>query len=239
VQTSTRHAFIPRWPRPLNGAAAVQAWGPAIGFGVKSTGSAPKNKTTLQLREAIANGSWNPALAGGTLTLSDPSPHQRCRFDRPAGSSTTNPTGPAGKASWFSPRRVDAKPAALSATTGGRPASAWHQRRQPCWLRAPARPAACANHPRDGQRRADPQWTGGWRDPAITQVSAPLEVRLSAPAATKTAKENLQRRNGNTNGLPGTGYLTPASGISAAPGRAMTLSGRLSQAQPAAQGRAR
>jgi hypothetical protein len=30
-----------------------------------------QEQNALQLREAITNGSWNPALAGGTLTLSD------------------------------------------------------------------------------------------------------------------------------------------------------------------------
>jgi hypothetical protein len=74
----------------------VQA-GPAIGFGVKSTGSAPKNKTA-QLREALPTAAGTPALAGGTLTLSDLQVRTNdVAFDQLVAQPT--PLGPAGKAS--------------------------------------------------------------------------------------------------------------------------------------------
>jgi translocation and assembly module TamB len=241
-------------PGPLNGAAAVQSVGPAIGFDVKlkSTGPAPKNKNALQLREAIANGSWNPALAGGTLTLSDLQVRTNdAALTGQLVAQPTNSTGPSGQGKLaFTAPGLDAKlQGALSATTGkgdlqvrGTNAASLL-----AWLRTlPGLPASVQTTLATGSGELTGQWTGGWRDPAINlRVNVPqLEVRLSqdkAPAATKTVKgkpATPQMAIPTATPVPVASDTSALPGILQLQGVQMTLSGRLSQAQLSAQGRA-
>ena len=239
-------------PGPLNGAAAVQSVGPAIGFDVKlkTTGPAPKNKNALQLQSAIANGSWNPALAGGTLTLSELQVRTHdAALTGQLVAQPTHVTGPSGQGKLsFTAPGLDAKlQGALSATTGkgelqvrGTNAATLL-----AWLRTlPGLPASVQTARATGSGELTGQWTGGWRDPAINLLAnvPQLDVRLpqdNAVAATAAAVTSA------TAVTPATAAAQPIKpDTSALPnllqlqGVQLTLAGRLSQAQLSAQGRA-
>ena len=233
-------------PSPLSGVAALKSVGDAIGFDVKlkSAGLAPRNLRALQLVDASASGSWNPVLAGGTLTLS--TLQVRTNDAALTGKLVAQPNARSGQGQLaFTAPGLDAKlQGALSATAGkgdvqvrGSNAAAVL-----AWLRTlPGLPASVQTARATGNGELTGQWTGGWRDPAITlQLNVPqLDVRLPAEAAALTKV--------TANPTPAAAAVatpTAAPATAAQPrtvqvqGLQLALSGRLSQAQLTAKGRA-
>ena len=230
-------------PNPLSGAAAVQSVGDAIEFDVKlkSTGDSGRTNRALRLREATANGSWNPALAGGTLTLSA----LQVRTDDAAltGKLVTQLAERSGQGqlAFTAPGLSAQLQGALSATNGkgdlqlrGTNVAATL-----AWLRTlPGLPAGVQTAQATGNGELNGQWAGGWRDPAITlRLNVPqLDLRLPATTAPTAATKAIQ--------TPDLAATTPAATPPTSPttlqlqALQLVLSGRLSQAQLTAQGRA-
>ncbi|MFM9901928.1 MAG: translocation/assembly module TamB domain-containing protein [Polaromonas sp.] len=222
-------------PSPLSGAAAVQSVGDAIGFDVKlkSTGTPSKTNRALYLREGTANGSWNPALAGGTLTLS--ALQLRTNDAALTGKLVAQPFERSGQGqlAFTAPGLTAQLQGALSATSGkgdlqvrGTNATAALD-----WLRTlPGLPPSLQTARATGNGELNGQWTGGWRDPAITlRLNVPkLDLRL--PAATATTANQTQDPAAAT-------PVTPPATVQLQ-ALQLALSGRLSQAQLTAQGRA-
>ena len=216
-------------PRPLSGAAAAHSAGDAIGFDIKlkSTGPTPNNNRALylpNLREANANGSWNPVLAGGTLTLSA----LRVRTDDAAltGKLVAQPHERSGQGqlAFTAPGLSAQLQGTLGATSGqgGLQVRSTNAAAALAWLRTlPGLPASVQTAQATGNGELNGQWTGGWRDPAITlRLNVPaLDLRL--PAATTATTTQVT--------TPATVQLQALQ---------LALSGRLSQAQLTAQGRA-
>ncbi|MBC7547473.1 MAG: translocation/assembly module TamB domain-containing protein [Polaromonas sp.] len=245
-------------PSPLSGAAVVQSAGEAIGFDInlKSTGRAPNNKRMLHLRDASANGSWNPTLAGGTLTLS--ALQVRTNEAALSGKLVAQPTARSGQGELtFTAPGLDAKlQGALSATSGKGDVQlrATNAAALLAWLRTlPGLPASVQTVQANGNGDLNGQWTGGWRDPTITlRLNVPqLALRLpaqSAAVAASPATTSTGKTTTTANGTPDPAVTSAATAVRAStatlPGTAqiqglqLNLSGRLSQAQLRAQGRA-
>ena len=211
-------------PSPLSGVAAVQSVGDAIGFDIKlkSTGKPGKNNRALHLNEANANGSWNPALAGGTLTLS--ALQVRTNDAALTGQLVAQPTERSGQGqlAFTAPGLSAQLQGALSPTSGkgDLQVRGTNAATALAWLRTlPGLPASLQTVSATGSGELNGQWTGGWRDPAITlRLNVPqLDLRLPAATAATTAT------------TPATVQLQALQ---------LALSGRLSQAQLTAQGRA-
>lgn len=217
-------------PSPLSGAAAVQSVGEAIGFDVKlrSTGNPGKTNRALHLRDANANGSWNPALAGGTLTLS--ALQVRTNDAALTGKLVAQPAGRSGQGqlAFTAPGLSAQLQGALSATSGkgdlqvrGTNAAA-----ALAWLRTlPGLPVSVQTARATGNGELSGQWIGGWRDPAITLRLTVPELELRLPVATAATATTAT-----------TPVTTPATVQLQA--LQLALTGRLSQAQLTAQGRA-
>ncbi len=227
-------------PSPLSGAAAVQSVGDAIGFDVKlkSTGTPIKTNRALYLREGNANGSWSPALAGGTLTLS--ALQVRTNDAALTGKLVAQPTERSGQGqlAFTAPGLSAQLQGALSPTSGkgdlqvrGTNAAA-----ALAWLRTlPGLPASVQTVSATGNGELNGQWTGGWRDPAITlRLNVPqLDLRLPAATTATTANHPPDATTATPVVAPVT---TPATIQLQA--LQIAVSGRLSQAQLTAQGRA-
>jgi translocation and assembly module TamB len=226
---------------PLNGSASVRSQGEAIGFeaSVQTAGSGNKpavrtasSKTNpigqlgqLRLRDASATGSWNPRQAGGTLLLSA----LRMRTDDAelAGQLETQPAARGGKGqlSLTAPGLSATLQGELRQSSGGGNVGLHGRDAAQAlrWLQQlPGLPAALQTASASGSAELQASWQGGWADPAV-------QARFDLPA--------LDWR-------PATAVAaTAADTAGTAPGefkiRALqaTLSGRLSQAQLAAQGR--
>ncbi|NMM08209.1 MAG: DUF490 domain-containing protein [Polaromonas sp.] len=228
---------------PLNGRASVRSQGEATGFeasvqtAVSAGKQAPAARTAsrqknplsqlgqLRLRDANATGSWNPKQGGGTLLLSA----LRVRTDDAelAGQLEAQPAARGGKGQLaLTAPGLDATLQGELRQSSGGGAVSLHGRdaaQALRWLQQlPGLPAALQTAAASGSAELQANWQGGWADPAVqARLDLPsLDWRTAAAAA-----------------------ATPADTASGAPGelkiRALqaTLSGRLSQAQLAAQGR--
>jgi translocation and assembly module TamB len=198
--------------------------------------------------DASANGSWNPVLAGGTLTLS--TLQVRTNDAALTGKLVAQPSARSGQGQLaFTAPGLDAKlQGALSATAGKGDVQvrATNAAAVLAWLRTlPGLPASVQSARATGNGELTGQWTGGWRDPAITaRLSVPqLDLRLPAEAAASTtASPNPTPAVAATTATPATNAAIPASntlpGTVQLQGLQLALSGRMSQAQLTAQGRA-
>jgi translocation and assembly module TamB len=224
---------------PLNGSASVRSQGEATGFeasvqtvdnGNKAPAArkaASKNNPLgqLRLRDANATGSWNPKQAGGTLLLSA----LRVRSDDAelTGQLEAQPAARGGKGqlALTAPGLDATLQGELRKSSGGGNVSLRGRDAAQAlrWLQQlPGLPASLQTAAGSGSAELQASWQGGWADPAVqARLDLPSLDWGSAPPAA----------------------ATPADTASAAPGelkiRALqaTLSGRLSQAQLAAQGR--
>jgi len=223
-------------PLPLDGKADVRSQGAAIAFdanvqAARNDASAKNNPLgQLRLRDASATGSWNAEQAGGTLVLSA----LRVRTDDAelTGQLEAQPSAKGGKGK-------------LSLTAPGLDAQLQGELRQTSgkgdvnlrgrdmaqalrWLqKLPGLPASLKSASANGSAELQASWQGGWQDPALqARLDLPsLDWRMAASApATATAS------------AAGT---TPPAAAKVLKIRAFqaTLSGRLSQAQLATQGR--
>lgn len=204
--------------------------------------------TQLGLRDASATGSWNPQLAGGTLALS--ALQIRTRDAELSGQLELQPTAQSGQGKLaFSAPGLQAKVnGSLSETSGsgslslqGRDAAQTLR-----WLQTlPGMPAALHGASAKGGADLQASWQGGWQDPALqAQLDLPtLDWQPAAKAVTQTRTRTSTPASAQAS--PSAPAVTAAS---AKPGpvstglikiRALqaTLSGRLSQARLAAQGR--
>ena len=224
---------------PLNGSASVRSQGEATGFEASlqtagggnkppaaRTASRTKNPLgQLRLRDASATGSWNPKQAGGTLLLSALS--VRTDDAELTGQLEAQPAARGGKGqlALTAPGLSATLQGELRQSSGGGNFSLHGRDAAQAlrWLQQlPGLPAALQTAAASGSAELQASWQGGWADPAVqAQLALPsLDWRTTAAAA-----------------------ATPADTAGAAPGelkiRALqaTLSGRLSQAQLAAQGR--
>jgi translocation and assembly module TamB len=223
---------------PLNGSASVRSQGEATGFeaSVQAAGSGNKPAAArtasrtknplgqlgqLRLRDASATGSWNPKRAGGTLLLSA----LRVRTDDAelTGQLEAQPAARGGKGqlALTAPGLDATLQGELRQSSGGGKVSLHGRDAAQAlrWLQQlPGLPAALQTASASGSAELQASWQGGWADPAV-------QARLDLPS--------LDWRTA----------AAPADAAGAAPGelkiRALqaTLSGRLSQAQLAAQGR--
>ncbi|MEO5658337.1 MAG: DUF490 domain-containing protein, partial [Polaromonas sp.] len=241
-------------PLPLDGRADVSGQGAITRFnasvqtvaGAVTTGSRPAPKTQsgknnflaqLSLRDAKASGSWNSQAAGGTLALSD----LRVRTDDAelSGQVEVQPAFKSGQGKLaLTAPGLDARfNGELRQSSGGGELSVHGRDAAQAlrWLqKLPGMPAAVVNASASGSAELQAQWQGGWLDPA-------LQARLDVPtldwlAATPKAETPTQPASVT--------QVPPAAAAAAAsPGplkiRALqaTLTGRMSQAQLAAQGR--
>jgi translocation and assembly module TamB len=228
---------------PLNGSASVRSQGDATRFeaSVQTAGSAGKQAPAarisssqknplgqlgqLRLRDASASGSWNPKQAGGTLLLSA----LRVRSDDAelTGQLETQPAARTGKGQLaLSAPGLDATlQGELRQSSGGGNASLHGRDAAQAlrWLQQlPGLPAALQTAAASGSAELQASWQGGWADPAVqARLDLPsLDWRTAAAAAATSA---------DTAGVaPGEFKIRALQA---------TLSGRLSQAQLAAQGR--
>ncbi|MEO7953245.1 MAG: DUF490 domain-containing protein, partial [Polaromonas sp.] len=208
---------------------------PSIPPRSRAKGSPPIALEQFRLRDATATGSWNAEKDGGTLVLSE----LRIRTDDAElnGQLEAQPAALGGKGvlSLTAPGLNANVKGELRKTTGngslslqGRDAAQALR-----WLQSlPGMPAAVMSTSARGSAELQASWKGGWQDPA-------LQARLDAPSLDWLTKP-----------APGKGAATSAASAQAASAppensgliklRALqaTLSGRLSQAQLTAQGRA-
>lgn len=219
-------------PLPLDGKADVRSQGAAIAFDVnaqaaRNDASAKNNPLSqLRLRDASATGGWNAGQAGGTLVLSA----LRVRTDDAelAGQLEAQPSaqGGKGKLTLTAPGLDGQLQGELRQTSGKGDLSLRGRDMAQAlrWLqKLPGLPASLKTASASGSAELQANWQGGWQDPALqARLDLPsLDWRMaaSAPAAATTA--------------------VPPTSAEALKIRAFqaTLSGRLSQAQLATQGR--
>ena len=226
---------------PINGKASARSNGPAIAFDADLqavAGRAPAAPTPsagkarqaappallLTLRQAAAKGSWNGERAGGTLTLSS----LRVRTDDAelTGQLEVQPAAPGGKGNlnFIAPGIEASVQGELREASGGgelqlrgRDVAQALQ-----WLKTlPGMPAAVQIASASGSGEVTGSWQGGWSDPA-------LNARLDVPS--------LDWRVPTTKQASAVPPNADADLLKLRAVRA-TLTGRLSQAQLAAQGR--
>lgn len=220
-------------PLPLDGKADIRSQGPAIGFdanvqAARNDASAKKNPLgQLRLRDASATGSWNAEQAGGTLVLSA----LRVRTDDAelAGQLEAQPAekGGKGKLTLTAPG-LDAQLQGELRQTSGKGDMNLRGRDMTQALRwlqkLPGLPSSTKSASASGNAELQASWQGGWQDPALqARLDLPsLDWRMaSAPAAPASAAGTA----------PATAEVLKIRAFQA------TLSGRLSQAQLATQGR--
>jgi len=239
-------------PLPLDGQAEASGQGATVRFdasvqsapGAGKSGNRPAPRThsgknnfleELRLRDAKVTGSWNPQQAGGTLALAA----LRVRTDDAElnGQLEVQPAakGGKGKLALTAPgldARLDGE---LRQTSGagelnvkGRDAA-----RALRWLQKfPGMPPTVLNASASGSAEVQARWQGGWLDPALqARLDVPvLDWVPATPQAVTLAKVPLTKPVADPKVVPNPARLKL---------RALqaTLSGRLSQAQFAAQGR--
>jgi translocation and assembly module TamB len=223
-------------PLPLDGKADVRSQGPVIAFdaNVQATRQDVSAKNNplgqLRLRDASATGSWNAEQAGGTLVLSA----LRVRTDDAELTgqleAQSSAKGGKGKLTLKAPGLDAQLQGELRQTSGKGDASlrGRDMRQALRWLqKLPGLPATLKSASANGSAELQASWQGGWQDPALqARLDLPsLDWRMAA-SAPPTA----------TAGATGT---TPPAAADVLKIRAFqaTLSGRLSQAQLATQGR--
>ena len=223
-------------PLPLNGKADVRSQGPAIAFDANvqavPTSGAPKNNPLgqLRLRDASATGSWNAEQTGGTLMLSA----LRVRTDDAelAGQLEAQPSAKGGKGTLtLTAPGLDAQLQGELRQTSGKGDVSLRGRDMAQALRwlqkLPGLPASLKSATAIGNAELQASWQGGWQDPSLqARLDLPsLDWRTAVPAPAGVP-------------APGTaGTAPPAAEALKIRGFQATLSGRLSQAQLATQGR--
>ncbi|MGV8804556.1 MAG: translocation/assembly module TamB domain-containing protein [Polaromonas sp.] len=244
-------------PLRLNGRAEAQGQGALTTFdaslqAANGAGSSPKRVPTsprsrtksspppvtleqLRLRDAKATGSWNAEKDGGTLVLSA----LRIRTDDAElkGQIEAQPAALGGKGvlSLTAPGLNASVKGELRKTTGngslslqGRDAAQALR-----WLQSlPGMPASVMSASARGSAELQASWKGGWQDPAVqARLDAPSLDWLTKPAPGKAVASSAA-----------TAQTAPAppenAGLIKLRALQATLSGRLSQAQLTAQGRA-
>jgi translocation and assembly module TamB len=224
-------------PLPLDGKADIRSQGPAIGFDANiqaarnDAGGRNNPLGQLRLRDASATGSWNAEQAGGTLVLSA----LRVRTDDAelAGQLEAQPNakGGMGKLTLTAPG-LDAQLQGELRQTSGKGDVSLRGRDMAQALRwlqkIPGLPASLKNAAASGSAELQASWQGGWQDPALqARLDLPsLDWRLATPAPAAAA----------TSSAAGTAPVATAEALKIR-GFQATLSGRLSQAQLATQGR--
>jgi translocation and assembly module TamB len=223
---------------PLSGRASVRSQGEATGFeaSVQTAGNGNKPAAArtassknnplgqlgqLRLRDASTTGSWNPKQAGGTLLLSA----LRVRTDDAelTGQLEAQPAARGGKGqlALTAPGLDATLQGELRQNSGGGNASLRGRDAAQAlrWLQhLPSLPAALQTAAASGSAELQASWQGGWADPAV-------QARLALPSLD-------WRPAAATADTAGT-----ATGELKIRALQATLSGRLSQAQLAAQGR--
>ncbi|WP_228778595.1 translocation/assembly module TamB domain-containing protein [Polaromonas sp. Pch-P] len=223
-------------PLPLDGKADVRSQGAAIAFdanvqAARNDANAKNNPLgQLRLRDASATGSWNAGQAGGTLVLSA----LRVRTDDAelAGQLEAQPSAKGGKGKLtLTAPGLDAQVQGELRQTSGKGDVSLRGRDMAQALRwlqkLPGLPASFKSASASGSAELQASWQGGWQDPALqARVDLPsLDWRMAAsasataPAAATTAAS------------PAIPEMLKIRAFQA------TLSGRLSQAQLATQGR--
>ena len=207
-------------PLPLDGRAEVRGQGDVTRFdasvqSARNAGNSGNFLRQLGLRDASATGSWNAALAGGTLELS--ALQVRTGDAELSGQLEVQPAAKGGKGKlMLTAPGLDARlNGELRQTSGGGDFSLQGRDAAQAlrWLqKLPGVPAGVMKASASGGAALQASWQGGWLDPA-------LQARLDV------ASLDLQ-----TDTSASTGVLKL---------RALqaTLSGRLSQSQLATQGR--
>lgn len=253
-------------PLRLNGRAEANGQGPLTAFdaslqAVNGTGSSkrlpatPRSRTKssppvaleqLRLRDAKATGSWNAEKDGGTLVLSalqirtDDAELKGQLEAQPAalgGQGVLSLTAPGLNASVKGELRKTMGNGSLSLQ--GRDAAQALR-----WLQSlPGMPATVMSASARGSAELQASWKGGWQDPAVqARLDAPSLDWLAKPAPGKAVAASAAALPATTaaTASPTTSAQAPAENAGLIKLRALqaTLSGRLSQAQLTAQGRA-
>lgn len=224
-------------PLPLDGKAEVRSQGAAIAFdanvqAARNDASAKNNPLgALRLRDASATGSWNAEQAGGTLVLSA----LRVRTDDAelAGQLEAQPSAKGGKGKLtLTAPGLDAQLQGELRQTSGKGDVSLRGRDMAQALRwlqkLPGLPASLKSASASGSAELQASWQGGWQDPALqARLDLPsLDWRMAPAPAPATAAASAT----NT-AAPATAEVLKIRSFQA------TLSGRLSQAQLATQGR--
>jgi translocation and assembly module TamB len=224
-------------PLPLDGKADVRSQRTSIAFdanvqAARQDVSARNNPLgQLRLRDASATGSWNAEQAGGTLVLSA----LRLRTDDAelTGQLEAQPSAKGGKGKLtLTAPGLDAQLQGELRQTSGKGDMSLRGRDMAQALRwlqkLPGVPASLKSASASGSGELQAGWQGGWQDPALqARLDLPsLDWRMSAPAtATTTAGTTT------STAPPATAEVLKIRTFQA------TLSGRLSHAQLATQGR--
>lgn len=211
---------------------------PSVTARSRSKGSPPVSLEQLRLRDAQATGSWNAEKEGGTLMLSA----LRIRSDDAElnGQLEAQPAALGGKGvlSLTAPGLNANVKGELRKTTGkgslslqGRDAGQALR-----WLQSlPGMPAAVMSASARGTAELQASWQGGWQDPTV-------QARLDAPSLdwqTQPAPGKTVAAASATATAPQTAAASSENaGLIKLRALQATLSGRLSQAQLSAQGRA-
>ncbi|WP_457282254.1 translocation/assembly module TamB domain-containing protein [Polaromonas sp. P5_D5] len=224
-------------PLPLDGKADIRSQGPAISFdanvqAARNDASARNNPLgQLRLRDASATGSWNAEQAGGTLVLSA----LRVRTDDAelAGQLEAQPSAKGGKGKLtLTAPGLDAQLQGELRQTSGKGDVSLRGRDMAQalrWLqRLPGLPTSLKSASASGNAELLASWQGGWQDPALqARLDLPsLDWRMGTPAPAAAT----------TSSTAGTAPVATAEALKIRAFQA-TLSGRLSQAQLATQGR--
>jgi translocation and assembly module TamB len=236
---------------PVDGRAEAKSQGSAIAFDAslqsanapQAAKSAAQQKTNqLRLRDATATGRWDAGQAGGTLALSA----FRVRTDdaEVAGTLEAQPAAKAGKG------RVTLTAPGLQAQAQGdlRPASgagtldvqAKDASQALRWLqKLPGMPAEIQAANASGNAALTLAWQGGWQDPA-------LQAKLQVPSLDWRSGQVKTAAASSSPALTVSSAATATQVVSTATTTASVLkiraleasiSGKLSQAQVAVQGR--
>lgn len=227
---------------PLDGTASLHGQAAAITFEASLQalqGNKQSSGNTLQhfnLRDADARGSWNGNQAGGTLVLS--SLHLRTDDAELAGQAEVQPLarGGRGNLTLTAPGLTAQLAGDLYPSRGegeftlqGKDLSQASRWLQKLPFMPPAALTVLKTHSASGQAELGGSWRGGWLDPS-------LQIRLTVPS--------LDWRSTTASQTVTTSATTPMSAPAALADslklRAVqaTLSGRLSQLQLVASGRA-
>lgn len=224
-------------PLPLDGKADIRSQGPVISFdanvqAARNDASARNNPLgQLRLRDASATGSWNAEQAGGTLVLSA----LRVRTDDAelAGQLEAQPSAKGGKGKLtLTAPGLDAQLQGELRQTSGKGDVSLRGRDMAQALRwlqkLPGLPASLKSASASGSAELQASWQGGWQDPALqARLDLPsLDWRMATPAPAAAT----------TSSTAGTAPVATAEALKIRAFQA-TLSGRLSQAQLATQGR--
>ena len=221
-------------PLPIGGETTASSQGESINFSTRlqAVANTPRPARSsplaqLRLQSASASGSWNPLLAGGTLTLSA----LRVRTDDAelAGQIEAQIVQPGGKGNltFTAPGLSIAVQGEVREKTGGgdldlrlRNAAetvAWAAKLPglPPDVQSQLRNAAAS-----GNAQLSAQWQGGWTDPVIqARLSAPVldlqlptrETQVAVATAASTTSPNSATSTTATAVTPATPFITGTS----------------------------